>query len=155
MYGPHGWQFGSEPGTIPDTVNGKSELVEIYLLADPKFTGRVTVPALWDKERGTIVNNESAEMIRMFNSAFGTFAPATPDYHPQALRAEIDSINSVVYGTVTMASTEPALPPRKKPMRKRFARCSRRLTRLKAACHANAITWAHASPKLTGGCSPR
>src|SRR6266508_1292559 len=62
LYGPRGWKFGPRPGAIPDTVNGKSELAEIYLIADPKFTGRVTVPALWDKKRRTIVNNESAEI---------------------------------------------------------------------------------------------
>jgi putative glutathione S-transferase len=100
IYGEHGWRFGNEPGAIADTVNGKGELVEVYLLADPKFTGRVTVPALWDKERKTIVNNESAEIIRMLNSAFGAIAPATDDYYPQTLRAEIDRINSTIYETV-------------------------------------------------------
>ncbi|HEX2352367.1 MAG TPA: glutathione S-transferase family protein, partial [Xanthobacteraceae bacterium] len=71
LYGPHGWRFGTSPGTIPDTVNGASELAEIYLRADPRYSGRVSVPVLWDKERRTIVNNESAEIIRMFNGAFG------------------------------------------------------------------------------------
>jgi len=73
LYGPHGWKFGAMPGATADTANGKTELAEIYLLADPRFTGRVTVPVLWDKERRTIVNNESAEIIRMLNSAFGRF----------------------------------------------------------------------------------
>ena len=88
------------PGATEDAVNDKSELAEIYLLADPRFTGRVTVPALWDKERRTIVNNESAEIIRMLNSAFGRFTNVTTDYYPQALRAEIDRINDLVYGSV-------------------------------------------------------
>jgi putative glutathione S-transferase len=100
LYGPHGWKFGSMPGATPDTVNGKSELAQIYLLADPRFTGRVTVPALWDKERRTIVNNESAEIIRMLNSAFDRFTNVTTDYYPQALHAAIDQINEVVYGAV-------------------------------------------------------
>ncbi len=100
LYGPHGWKFGAMLGATPDAANGKSELAEIYLLADPHFTGRVTVPVLWDKERRTIVNNESAEIIRMLNSAFGRFTNATTDYYPQALRAEIDHINELVYGTV-------------------------------------------------------
>jgi len=100
LYGPHGWKFGPRPGAIPDTVNGKSELAEIYLIADPKFTGRVTVPALWDKKRRTIVNNESAEIIRMLNSAFGRFTNATTDYYPEALRAEIDEVNALIYENV-------------------------------------------------------
>src|SRR3989304_3597593 len=66
----HGWKFSNAPGTIPDTINGKSRLSEIYLLADPRFTGRVTVPVLWDKQRKTIGNNESSGIIRMFNFAF-------------------------------------------------------------------------------------
>ena len=100
IYGPHGWKFGSWAGATPDTANGKSELAEIYLLADPKFTGRVTVPVLWDKERCTIVNNESAEIIRMFNSAFNRFTNVTTDYYPPALREEIDEINALVYANV-------------------------------------------------------
>jgi putative glutathione S-transferase len=100
LYGPHGWTFGAMPGATPDTANGKTELAEIYLLADPRFTGRVTVPVLWDKERRTIVNNESAEIIRMLNSAFGRFTNVTTDYYPQALHRDIDQINELVYGTV-------------------------------------------------------
>jgi putative glutathione S-transferase len=100
IYGPHSWKFGSTPGATPDTANGKSELAEIYLLADPRFTGRVSVPTLWDKERRTIVNNESAEIIRMFNAAFGRFTDVTTDYYPQALRSEIDRINALVYENI-------------------------------------------------------
>jgi len=100
LYGPHGWRFGSGPGTVPDTVNGASELAEIYLLADPKYTGRVSVPALWDKERRTIVNNESAEIIRMLNGAFGRFTNVRADYYPAPLRAEIDRVNDLVYENV-------------------------------------------------------
>ena len=90
-------RLGTRPGTTPDTANGKSELAEVYLLADPRFTGRVTVPTLWDKERRTIVNNESAEIIRILNSAFGRFTNVTTDYYPAALREEIDRINALVY----------------------------------------------------------
>jgi putative glutathione S-transferase len=100
IYGPHGWKFGDKPGATPDTVHGKSELAEIYLLADPCFSGRVTVPVLWDKERRTIVNNESAEIIRMLNSAFNRFTNVTTDYYPAALREEIDRINALVYENV-------------------------------------------------------
>jgi glutathionyl-hydroquinone reductase len=100
LYGKTGWEFGSTPGTTPDTVNGKNTLAEIYLLADPRYSGRVSVPVLWDKKRRTIVNNESAEIIRMLNSAFDAFTEIKIDYYPQALRAEIDRINDLVYPNV-------------------------------------------------------
>jgi glutathionyl-hydroquinone reductase len=100
LYGPHGWRFGTSPGTTPDTVNGASELAEIYLRADPRYSGRVSVPVLWDKERRTIVNNESAEIIRMFNGAFGRFTNVRTDYYPPALREEIDRVNALVYQNV-------------------------------------------------------
>jgi putative glutathione S-transferase len=100
LYGPHGWRFGTSAGTIPDGVNGASELAEIYLRADPKYTGRVSVPVLWDKDRRTIVNNESAEIIRMLNSAFGRFTNVRTDYYPQALRGEIDRVNTLVYENI-------------------------------------------------------
>jgi putative glutathione S-transferase len=100
LYGPHGWRFGTSPGTVPDSVNGASELAEIYLRADPRYTGRVSVPTLWDKERRTIVNNESAEIIRMLNGAFGRFTNVRTDYYPPALREEIDRVNALVYENV-------------------------------------------------------
>jgi putative glutathione S-transferase len=100
LYGPHGWRFRTSPGTIPDTVNGAGELAEIYLRADPRYSGRVSVPVLWDKERRTIVNNESAEIIRMFNGAFGRFTNVRTDYYPPALREEIDRVNALVYDNV-------------------------------------------------------
>jgi putative glutathione S-transferase len=81
-------------------VNGARELAEIYLLADPRYTGRVSVPVLWDKERRTIVNNESPEIIRMLNAAFGRFTNVRTDYYPQALRAEIDRVNALVYDNI-------------------------------------------------------
>jgi putative glutathione S-transferase len=100
LYGPHGWRFGTSPGTVPDSVNGASELAEIYLRADPKYTGRVSVPVLWDKERHTIVNNESPEIIRMLNGAFGRFTNVRTDYYPEALRGEIDRVNTLVYENI-------------------------------------------------------
>jgi putative glutathione S-transferase len=95
-----GWTFIEEEDCIPDFVNGKTYLHEVYTLADPNFTGRVTVPTLWDKERETIVNNESSEIIRMLNSAFDEIVPMGYDYYPEDLRSEIDAINDVVYETV-------------------------------------------------------
>jgi glutathionyl-hydroquinone reductase len=100
IQGDEGWEFGTGPGATLDTVNHTRKLAEIYLLADPRFSGRVTVPVLWDKTRRTIVNNESAEIIRMLNSAFGNVTKDTTDYYPPALRAEIDRINALVYENV-------------------------------------------------------
>jgi len=98
IMGDQGWQFG--PDADLDTVNGKDRLNQIYLLADPRYTGRVSVPVLWDKERGTIVNNESPEIIRMLNTAFDAFTNNRTDYYPAALRHEIDSINALVFNNV-------------------------------------------------------
>jgi glutathionyl-hydroquinone reductase len=100
LYGKTGWEFGVERGGTSDSVNGKGTLAEIYLLADPHYTGRVSVPVLWDKKRHTIVNNESSEIIRMLNSAFDAFTNVHTDYYPAALRGEIDRINDIVYPTV-------------------------------------------------------
>jgi putative glutathione S-transferase len=98
--GGEGWTFDAAAGSTGDAVNGKERLSEVYLLAEPRYTGRVSVPVLWDNERGTIVNNESAEIIRMLNSAFDAFTPETTDFYPAALRAEIDDINGIVYADV-------------------------------------------------------
>jgi putative glutathione S-transferase len=100
IMGPAGWVFSDAPSTIPDTVSGAKRLSDIYLLANPTYTGRVTVPVLWDKKRQTIVNNESSEIIRMFNSSFDAFTSVRADFYPRALRAEIDAINKPVYDTV-------------------------------------------------------
>ena len=102
VMGDQGWQFDDGPGTTPDTVNGKQRLGEIYLLANPRYTGRVSVPVLWDKKRHTIVNNESPEIIRMLNSAFAAFTNDRTDYYPADLRAEIDRINARVYKDVNV-----------------------------------------------------
>jgi putative glutathione S-transferase len=92
-----GWRFGDYPGSTRDAVNGATYLHEIYTKADPHFTGRATVPALWDRERKTIVNNESADLLRMFNSGFGALADSSVDLYPQDLRTEIDALNDAVY----------------------------------------------------------
>ncbi len=100
ILGSAGWTFGASPGATPDTVNGKARLADIYLLADAHYSGRVTVPVLWDKERRTIVSNESAEIIRMLNTGFDAFTDAKTDYSPPELRAEIDRINAFVYDNI-------------------------------------------------------
>ena len=99
--GPEGWSFTGRRGCLPDAVNGAAHLRDIYLKAQPGYTGRVTVPVLWDASTGTIVNNESSEIIRMFNSAFDAFASrALPDLYPAALRPQIDRWNGTIYRAV-------------------------------------------------------
>lgn len=95
-----GWTFAAGDGVIPDTVNDAEYMYQIYTAAMPDYSGRVTVPVLWDKQTGTIVSNESPEIIRMFNSAFDNAGAKEGDYYPQALRAEIDSLNERIYNTV-------------------------------------------------------
>jgi putative glutathione S-transferase len=92
-----GWRFGDYPGSGRDTLNGATWLHEIYTKADPHCSGRVTVPVLWDKQRQTIVNNESSEIIRMLNGAFGKFSNSAIDLYPAELAAEIDALNEPVY----------------------------------------------------------
>ncbi|WP_062203819.1 glutathione S-transferase family protein [Aureimonas sp. AU12] len=98
--GENGWEFSDRQGTVPDTINGASKLYEVYLRADPHYTGRVTVPVLWDKKEGTIVNNESSEILRMLNSSFDAFTDVTDDFCPAELRDEIDAVNALVYESV-------------------------------------------------------
>lgn len=93
----YGWAFGDEPGCTEDHANGFRYLVEAYRAARPGYDGRVTVPVLWDKQRRTIVNNESSEIIRMLNSAFDAFTPERADYYPAHLAATIDAVNALVF----------------------------------------------------------
>ncbi|MGH6944249.1 MAG: glutathione S-transferase family protein, partial [Geminicoccaceae bacterium] len=95
--GEHGWTFEKAPGATGDRLYGARHLYEIYARARPDYTGRVSVPVLWDKERETIVSNESSEIIRMLNSAFDEVGAKGPDFYPEPLRAEIDRINAKVY----------------------------------------------------------
>jgi putative glutathione S-transferase len=96
----NGWTFADGPGVVPDPLHSARFLHEIYTRADPEYTGRVTVPVLWDKEISTIVNNESAEIIRMFNSAFDGCGAAPGDFYPEDLRTQIDAWNTRIYDTV-------------------------------------------------------
>jgi glutathionyl-hydroquinone reductase len=98
--GGEGWVFGDFPGATDDPVNGARRLYEIYLKADPDYEGRVTVPVLWDKSTGTIVSNESSEIVRMFNHAFDGLTGNREDFYPAALRGEIDAVNERVYDRV-------------------------------------------------------
>ncbi len=95
--GPQGWAFSERPSCIPDPVLGARYLRELYIRAAPRFSGRVTVPVLWDRERATIVNNESAEIVRMFDAAFPGIADAAVALYPLEARAEIDAVNARIF----------------------------------------------------------
>jgi glutathionyl-hydroquinone reductase len=96
-----GWTFATDfPGATGDTLFAYPYARDIYTRADPKFSGRVTVPILWDKVNETIVSNESSEIIRMFNTAFNEITGNTADYWPEHLRDDIETVNSRVYDTV-------------------------------------------------------
>ncbi|SME97946.1 putative glutathione S-transferase [Tistlia consotensis] len=98
--GKGGWRFLAEDGGTGDRLFGLDHLWQLYVKAKPGYSGRATVPVLWDKRRGTIVSNESAEIVRMLNSAFDGLGAAEGDYYPEPLRDEIDRINARVYDTV-------------------------------------------------------
>ncbi len=95
-----GWTFAEGEGVIADPVLNADYLRDIYLKANNIYSGRVTVPVLWDKKSNTIVSNESSEIIRMFNSAFDEVGAVAGDYYPESLREEIDTLNERIYDTV-------------------------------------------------------
>ena len=95
-----GWTFEPGEGVIPDNVNDSKFLHEVYTKADARYTGRVTVPVLWDTKTNTIVSNESSEIIRMCNSAFDGLGATEGDYYPTELREQIDAVNERVYEDV-------------------------------------------------------
>lgn len=97
ILGAEGWEFSERPGCIPDTVNGFKYLHQLYTATNPNYTGRVTVPVLWDKQAKMIVNNESAEIMRMLNSEFNRYDSGSQDFYPLALQSQIDMINQRVY----------------------------------------------------------
>lgn len=98
--GENGWTFRTEDGATGDTLYGLDFLHQIYTMADPTYSGRVTVPVLWDKKEKTIVSNESSEIIRMLNSAFDEWGDASVDFYAEALRGEIDAVNDLVYPSI-------------------------------------------------------
>lgn len=93
----NGWEFADEPGCIPDTVNGADYLWQIYLKADPNYSGRVTVPVLWDTQTNTIVNNESREIMRMFDTEFHHLAQNNVNFYPENLQKMIDETIDSIY----------------------------------------------------------
>ena len=95
-----GWTFDTDDAATGDRLFGHRRMHEVYTRAKPDYSGRVTVPVLWDKQQATVVSNESAEIIRMFNAAFDSVGAAPGDFYPVELRAEIDAVNARVYDTV-------------------------------------------------------
>jgi putative glutathione S-transferase len=98
--GSDGWTFEPGEGVIADPINNAKLMHQIYTAAASDYSGRVTVPVLWDKQTSTMVSNESSEIIRMFNSAFDDIGATPGDYYPAALRGEIDMVNERVYSTL-------------------------------------------------------
>ncbi len=96
----HGWTFAAGDGVVADPVHHARYMHQIYTAAQPDYSGRVTIPVLWDRARATIVNNESSEIIRMLNAAFDGCGALPGDFYPPALRAEINAINARVYETL-------------------------------------------------------
>ena len=100
LMGEQGWSFESGERVVPDALNGARFLHELYTRDDPTYSGPATVPVLWDRKTKTIVSNESAEVIRMFNTAFDGVGAAVGDYYPPPLRDEIDELNTRIYATL-------------------------------------------------------
>ena len=98
--GEDGWTFEPGEGVIADNINNAKLLHQVYTAAAGDYSGRVTVPVLWDKQTGTMVSNESSEIIRMFNSAFDEIGATPGDYYPEALCEEIDEVNERIYHTL-------------------------------------------------------
>ena len=96
----HGWTFDKSTGSSGDALDEFDYLHQRYTRDDPKYSGRVTVPVLWDRERRCIVNNESADIIRIFNSAFDELTGSTLDFYPEALHGEIDALNARIYPAI-------------------------------------------------------
>ena len=96
----NGWTFEPGEGATEDHLHGSQYLYQVYTAAKSDYTGRVTVPVLWDKKTNTIVSNESPEIIRMFNSAFDGIGAKEGDYYPEALHDEINELNDRIYDTV-------------------------------------------------------
>ncbi|ODA66989.1 Glutathionyl-hydroquinone reductase YqjG [Methyloligella halotolerans] len=119
--GKDGWTFDADfESATGDRVNGLSMLREVYTKAVPDFTGRVTTPVLWDKERETIVSNESSEIIRMLNSAFDQHGAEGPDFYPDELQDEIDAINEPIYHRVNNGVYRTGFASRQGPYEKAF-----------------------------------
>ena len=138
-----------------DLVNGFTFLSEGYILSDDDFDGHVTVPVLWDRERGRIVNNESSEIIRMLESEFDAFArQPEPHFRPEELRDEIDALNAFVYENVNDGVYRTGFARTQSAYERSFGRLFDALDELDARWRRGATSRAAPSPRPTGACSP-
>ena len=141
LMGEHGWTFDEGPGVIPDPIGGAKHLYDVYLRSNASYTGRVTVPVLWDKARNVIVSNESSEIIRMMNSAFDHIGATPGDFYPVELREEIDALNARIYATVNngvykagFATTQDAYEEAMRPLFATLDELEKRLTQSRYLC---------------------
>src|SRR5262249_36372305 len=153
-----GWTFEDDPAfpdCTPDSVNGFRYLHQAYTATDPRYTGKVTVPTLWDTKSRRIVNNESSEIIRMLNSEFEGIAGDGADFYPQPMRAEIDRLNDIVYANVNNGVYRCGFASRRPPTKPPTTRCSPLSTNSKRDWRASATCSAGQSRKPIGVCFPR
>jgi putative glutathione S-transferase len=137
---PMGWVFAKPPAATPDHVNGLASLPEVYCKANPRFTGKVTVPALWDKKRATIVNNESTEILRMLEVEFRGLVTTDLDLYPDALRSEIDEVNAFVGPRINGGVYRAGFAATQEPTMPRCAICSPR-SMLSRSAWPRATSW--------------
>ncbi len=137
----HGWTFRNGYKVIPDPINEAEFLHQVYTRAMPDYSGRVTVPVVWDKQQQTIVSNESADIIRMFNSAFDPVGAKPGDYYPEDLRSDIDVVNDKVYNHVNngvykagFATTQEAYEEAVLPLFETLDELERRLSEQRYLC---------------------
>ena len=119
----NGWTFQPGDGVVAYPLHNAEFMHQIYTAAMPDYSGRVTVPVLWDKKTNTIVSNESPEIIRMFNTAFDNVGAKAGDYYPEELRAEIDAINNRVYESLNNGVYKCGFATTRKPMKRQLNRC--------------------------------
>lgn len=145
-----GWVFSE-----PEPLMGCERMYEIYLAADSKYEGRVTVPVLWDKREGTIVNNESADIIRMFNTAFNDLTGNRDDFYPQHLRAEIDAFNERIYHDINNGVYKAGFATTQDVYEEEFNRVFEALDWLEERLSSHPYAVGGNVPRQTGGYSRR
>lgn len=141
LMGENGWTFAPGEGVVPDPLYQSAYLYELYLHADETYSGRASVPVLWDQHTQTIVNNESADIIRMLGSAFDHIGAKPGDFYPAALREQIDAVNARVYDTVNngvykagFATTQSAYEEAVEPLFETLGWLEDRLSRSRFLC---------------------
>lgn len=149
----NGWGFSDTPGSIPDMVNHTQYLQDIYVKADDRYTGRITVPVLWDKQTQTIVNNESREIIRMFDTEFAAIAKLDADFYPPVLRETIDQTIDAIYMPINNGVYRSGFATSQAAYEEAVTELFQNLDRWETVWISNVIYAAINSPKLTCVCS--